>query len=130
MPTETVAVKQQAKVDGIGGVFIYANDMKALAGWYQDKLGIELAHNACDGEDNYYCVFPHDTVFAIKPAKQTLPAERNQFVVNFKVGDFAGLIDRLKSKGVAVDRTQDYDYGRFGWIKDPEGNSIEFWQSK
>lgn len=130
MPNKSGVVQQQAKVEGLGGVFIYANDPKTLAEWYQDKLGIELADGACDGEANYYCVFAHDTVFSIKQAKQPLPAGRNQFMVNFKVDDFDGLINRLKSKGVAIDRTQDHEYGRFGWIKDLEGNPIEFWQSK
>src|SRR5258708_1285549 len=104
MPTKRGAVQEQAKVEGLGGAFIYANDPKSLAEWYQGTLGIELAHNACDGEVNYYCVFAHDAVFSIKRAKQPLPVERNQFMVNFKVGDFDGFIDRLKSKGVAIDR--------------------------
>ena len=119
-----------AKVEGIGGAFIYANDPKSLAEWYRDKLGLELADGACGGDANYYCVLSHDAVFSIKQAKKKLPAERNQFMVNFKVGDFAGMLDRLKSKSVAVARTQDEDYGRFGWIEDPEGNQIEFWQAK
>lgn len=130
MSTEASVAQRQAKVEELGGVFIHANDPKSLAEWYQDKLGIELADGACDGEANYYCVFAHDAVFSIKQAKQTLPTERNQFMVNFKVGDFDGIIDRLKSKGVAIERTQDHEYGRFGWIKDLEGNPIEFWQPK
>ncbi len=30
------------KVNGIGGVFIRANDPTALAAWYRDTLGINL----------------------------------------------------------------------------------------
>lgn len=26
------------------------------------------------------------------------------------------------------ERQEDYDYGRFAWIADPEGNRIELWQ--
>lgn len=130
MSTQSTSVKEQAKVDNLGGVFIYANDPKSLAEWYRDKLGVELADGSCDGESNYYCVLAHDAVFSIKQAKPALPAGRSQFMVNFKVGDFDGIVDRLKSEGVAVERTQDHEYGRFGWIKDLEGNPIEFWQAK
>ena len=129
-----IAEAKQAKVEDVGGVFIYANDPKALAGWYKDKLGIGLVYNAQEG--NYYFVFARgnvpgaNTVFAIKPAKSSLPAERNQFMVNFRVNDFDSFIKRLTEKGVSIDRTQDYPgFGRFGWIKDLEGNPVEFWQS-
>jgi predicted enzyme related to lactoylglutathione lyase len=29
---------------------------------------------------------------------------------------------------VVEDRVEDYDYGRFGWVSDPEGNRIALWQ--
>jgi predicted enzyme related to lactoylglutathione lyase len=28
------------------------------------------------------------------------------------------------------DRVEDYDYGRFGWATDPEGNRFELWQPR
>lgn len=128
-----IAEAKQAKVEDVGGVFIFSTDPKRLAEWYQDKLGIQLVHNADEG--NYYCVFVRskvpgaNTVFAIKPAKSTVSSEKNQFMVNFRVNDFDGVIERLKSKGVSIERTQDYpSFGRFGWIKDLDGNPIEFWQ--
>ena len=31
--------------------------------------------------------------------------------------------------GVWIDpRREDYDYGRFAWIRDPDGNRIELWE--
>ena len=31
--------------------------------------------------------------------------------------------------GVEVeDKTEDHEYGRFGWARDPEGNRIELWE--
>ena len=133
---EKMVEAKKAKVEDIGGLFIYSNDPKTLADWYKDKMGIELAYNA--EEKNYYCVFVRskdnfgaNTVFAIKQAGSMLSSERNQFTVNFRVDDFDGIIERLKTKGVVIDRTQDYPgFGRFGWIKDLEGNLIEFWQPK
>jgi hypothetical protein len=32
-------------------------------------------------------------------------------------------------EGIDIDpRVEDTEYGRFGWITDPEGNRIELWQ--
>ena len=30
--------------------------------------------------------------------------------------------------GVVDDKVEDSEYGRFGWVTDPEGNRIELWQ--
>jgi hypothetical protein len=38
---------------------------------------------------------------------------------------FPGLMD----EGVTVDpKRERYDFGKFGWITDPEGNRVELWQ--
>ena len=46
---------------------------------------------------------------------------------------FSGGLDEvlaaLRAEGVAVDdRIEEYDYGRFGWLTDPEGNRLELWE--
>jgi len=33
--------------------------------------------------------------------------------------------------GVRIDpKREDYDYGKFAWIWDPEGNRVELWEPK
>jgi predicted enzyme related to lactoylglutathione lyase len=50
-------------------------------------------------------------------------------MVNFIVKDLFGLLEMLKSEGVTiVGDPMDEEYGKFGWIMDPEGNKIELWQ--
>ena len=50
-------------------------------------------------------------------------------MVNFIVADLFGLISTLKEEGVQiVGEPMDEDYGKFGWILDPEGNKIELWE--
>jgi hypothetical protein len=35
-------------------------------------------------------------------------------------------VAQLKREGVDVDpKVESYDYGKFGWIMDPEGNRVE-----
>lgn len=31
-------------------------------------------------------------------------------------------------RAAVEDRVEDYDYGRFGWVADPEGNRFELWE--
>ena len=50
-------------------------------------------------------------------------------MLNLMVDDLDQLLDRLLGEGVTVDpKREAYDFGKFGWIIDPEGNRIELWQ--
>jgi len=123
-------------VDGIGGVFIYANDAKALSNWYAHHFGMRIETYE-DGKV-YGTEFKYrrlsdssqvdSTVFSISQAKTPLPAERHECVVNYRVRDLTAFLEQLKADGVAIEKTEDYDYGRFAWIRDPEGNRIELYQ--
>jgi predicted enzyme related to lactoylglutathione lyase len=138
MPRKASGGKTQKRVsvDGIGGVFISANDAKALSNWYAQHFGLQLETY----EDNkvYGLEFKYrrlgdsskvdSTVFSIAQSKDTLPAERNQCVVNYRVTDLGAFLEQLKADGIAIDKTEDAEYGRFAWIKDPEGNKIELYQ--
>ena len=49
--------------------------------------------------------------------------------MNFRVENLEALLAVLKEEGVAiVGEKEEYDYGKFGWIMDPEGNKIELWE--
>ena len=50
-------------------------------------------------------------------------------MINFRVENLEELFAQLKREGVDVDpKVETYDYGKFGWITDPEGNRIELWK--
>jgi predicted enzyme related to lactoylglutathione lyase len=50
-------------------------------------------------------------------------------MINYRVVDLDRLLDQLRSEGVEVDeRIEEYEYGRFAWIMDREGNRIELWE--
>jgi predicted enzyme related to lactoylglutathione lyase len=49
-------------------------------------------------------------------------------VVNYRVRDLPGFLAQLKAGGIEIEKTEDFDYGRFAWIRDPEGNRIELYQ--
>ena len=52
-------------------------------------------------------------------------------MINYRVYDLNLLLEQLKREGVTVDeKREEYEYGKFGWITDPEGNRIEPWEPK
>ncbi len=53
----------------------------------------------------------------------------SKFMINYRVKDLEGLLKALKEEGVeTVGEVESFDYGKFGWILDPEGNKIELWE--
>ena len=121
------------RVIGIGGVFFKAQDPEKLRAWYQKHLGLEpdayggVVFHCPTGEidrqtaQTVWSLFPNDTKY-FDPSSAP-------FMINYRVEDLAGLLEQLRSEGVEVDeRTEAYEYGRFGWIMDPEGNRIELWE--
>jgi predicted enzyme related to lactoylglutathione lyase len=118
------------KVTGIGGVFFKGNDPNKLAAWYRDHLGVELAFdngaifkfaNETPGATTVWSIFAADTKYF---APSTKP-----FMINFRVRDLDAILAQLRGMGDAVDeKVEESEFGRFGWVMDPEGNRIELWQ--
>jgi predicted enzyme related to lactoylglutathione lyase len=117
-----------AKAVGVGGVFLKARDPKALSAWYAKHLGIADQGGGSLGFDGpesagmtVFAHFPRDTAY-FGDGEQAC-------MVNFRVDDLDGLLAQLAAAGVRIDpKQEDYGYGRFGWIWDPEGNRIELWR--
>lgn len=117
-----------AKAVGIGGVFLKASDPEKLSAWYAKHLGIpsqEGGSLAFDGPESAGM-----TVFAHFPeSTEYLGDARQRTMINFRVDDLDGLLDQLARVDVRIDPKRDeYPYGKFAWIWDPEGNRVELWQ--
>ena len=124
---------QIERVNGIGGVFFKARDPKRLRAWYHDHLGIQSEGGYADfvwrEKDNpdrlgrtVWTLFPTNTTyFGSSPAPM---------MINYRVANLERMLAQLRRAGVGVEKVVDYDYGRFGWITDPEGNRIELWEPK
>lgn len=117
------------RVTGIGGVFFKAKDPDSLRAWYRDHLGIDVqswggATFDWAGEPNgttAWTIFPATTKY--------LDPSTSPFMVNYRVADLDALLDALRQEGCAVDdKTDNSEFGKFGWVMDPEGNRIELWQ--
>jgi predicted enzyme related to lactoylglutathione lyase len=129
-------VEHRLSIDGIGGVFIYANDARALSNWYAHHFGLRLETYE-DGKV-YGLEFKYrrlsdssqveSTVFSITQSKTQLGSERREAVINYRVRDLPAFLEQLRGDGIVIEKTEEFDYGRFAWIKDPEGNRIELYQ--
>ena len=50
-------------------------------------------------------------------------------MINYRVQHLVELVEELKKNGVTiVDEIEEFDYGKFVHIMDPEGNKIELWE--
>jgi len=128
MATQT----RRPRVTGIGGIFFKAGDPKTLVRWYRRHLGIHIEDSVAlftwrsgkDGKGKGH------TVWSIFPAGTKYFGEDGaSFMINYRVRDLDRVLAALRKEGVDVDRrVEDSEYGRFGWITDPEGNRIELWE--
>jgi predicted enzyme related to lactoylglutathione lyase len=48
--------------------------------------------------------------------------------INYRVPDIERFLSQLTVAGIPIENREDYDYGRFAWIRDPENNRIELFQ--
>jgi predicted enzyme related to lactoylglutathione lyase len=65
--------------------------------------------------------FPQDTKY-FGPSAQ--PA-----MLNLRVDDLDAVLNKLRAGGAEIDPSREgYDYGRFAWFNDLEGNRVELWQ--
>lgn len=121
------------RVTGIGGVFIKAKDPKALAAWYDRHLGFSFGEHLYVNfkwvNENDPAV-PGNTVFSFfKQESNYFDPSSSPFMINLRVKDLEALLEKLKKEEVEiVGKISEEEYGKFGWIMDPEGNKIELWE--
>ena len=121
------------RVVGIGGIFFKAKDPKKLRDWYRDHLGFTVddwggvefkpsgTAESTEQEKTIWTLFPNDSKYF---APSTQP-----FMINYRVADLHALLAALRSEGCAVDdKVDESEFGKFGWVLDPEGNRIELWE--
>jgi predicted enzyme related to lactoylglutathione lyase len=118
---------------GIGGIFFKARDPERLRAWYRDHLGLPIgdwggvlfggAERSPAGRQTstVWSVFPEHTRY-FEPSTAA-------FMINYRVEDLDRVLAALRAEGCAVDdRIEVSEYGRFGWVVDPEGNRLELWE--
>ncbi len=121
------------RVTGIGGIFFQAKDAAALQAWYKRHLGIDVqawGGTAFPWTDDAGTPAGGTTVWSIGAAdSHPFAPSTSSFMVNYRVDDLAALLQALRDERCHVlEKTDDSEYGKFGWVLDPEGNKVELWQ--
>jgi predicted enzyme related to lactoylglutathione lyase len=119
-----------AKVLGVGGVFFKADDPQGLGEWYQKCLGVPVEHpygasfkpaSMPPGGLTVWAPFDSSTTY-FSPSKKEL-------MFNLVVDDLDGALRQVREGGAEViGEVEEFEYGRFGWFLDPEGNKVELWE--
>jgi predicted enzyme related to lactoylglutathione lyase len=125
-------MSQPKRVTALGGIFVKCADPAAIRNWYARHLGFntdqygttfEWRHAEAPDKKgfNVWSTFPKDT-------KYFDPSEK-EFMINLRVENLEWLLGELKLEGIEqVGEMQEYEYGKFAHIMDPEGNKIELWE--
>ena len=90
------------RVTGIGGIFFKARDAERQT---------STVWSVFAGDTNYF-----------EPSS-------SPFMVNYRVDDLDAVLALLRAEDCDVDeRVEEAEFGRFGWVVDPEGNKLELWE--
>ncbi|WP_339713477.1 VOC family protein [uncultured Kriegella sp.] len=118
------------RVTGLGGFFFKSENPNKIKEWYKNHLGLATDQYGCtfwwkDKENNdcstQWSPMEEKTAY-FKPSQKP-------FMMNFRVENLVELLDVLKKEGITiVGEIEEYEYGKFGWILDPEGNKLELWE--
>lgn len=119
-----------AKALGVGGIFFKSKDPQALLAWYQRALGVP------NESPDYATFFPNTmpagscTVFSpFKASTEYFAPSSSPFMFNLVVDDLDGALRQVLEAGAELaGEVQSFDYGRFGWFIDPDGNKVELWE--
>lgn len=120
------------KVTGIGGVFFKCKDPQNMKAWYKDHLGLDTDKYGTNFEwrqadDPSKKGFTQWSPFT--DSTQYFQPSIKDFMVNYRVENLELLVAELKAAGVTVlDAIEEFEYGKFAHILDPEGNKIELWE--
>ena len=132
-------------LDGLGGTFIISAQPQQLAEWYSRCFGFKFEQFGASHHQTFWAQDLNDpsrkvdTHFAIMAAKIPVPKrDRSEepkdmygdqpFMLNLRIRDLDGLIAHLESQGVTIIKREDEPYGRFAWVRDPDGHRVELYQ--
>jgi predicted enzyme related to lactoylglutathione lyase len=124
----------EKRVTGIGGIFFKCQDPQKIKDWYKTHLGFNVDEYGASFHwheiDKTATKVPAVTAWSPFKDDTTYFAPSNKpYMFNYRVENLAKLLEILREEGVQIiGDMEEYPYGKFGWIMDPEGNKIELWE--
>lgn len=133
--TKVLEDKQEVsgKVIGIGGIFFKSKSPAHLRKWYNENLGVKSSDlggtfvwRKHDNDNQLGYTVWH----AFNEKDQYFNLSEKDFMINYRVDDIEKLLLKLKKNGVkVVGEVEEYPYGKFAWILDPDGQKVELWEA-
>jgi catechol 2,3-dioxygenase-like lactoylglutathione lyase family enzyme len=119
-------------------VSVVVSDMKRAKEFYAEKLGLEVATDYRQNDDNWWVslTFPGggaSITLARSSTTDNEPPKPGTMSFYFSTSDIAAAHKELNKKGVKTSEIQDDLYGpgsgvKFFQLKDPDGNQLTFAQ--
>ena len=113
-------------IKGFGGIFWRTKNLDALKKWYSKVLNVEIENW------NGTIIKPdseNETIFSFFTEEDNYFPTEQQVMLNFQVYNLDETIKHLEQVGVPLAKEKENsDYGKFAWIKDPEGRLVELWE--
>ncbi|WP_043931867.1 VOC family protein [Bacillus sp. EB01] len=113
-------------IKGFGGIFWRAANLEATKKWYSDVLKVEI--NNWNGT----IIKQHtenETIFSFFAENDPYFPTEQQVMLNFEVYNIDETISHLEQIGVPLVKEKEVsEFGKFIWIKDPDGRLVELWE--
>jgi predicted enzyme related to lactoylglutathione lyase len=122
------------KVTGIGGVFFKSKNPAKSKEWYEINLGIKsdkYGHSFKWRDQEYQST---ECITQWSPMAEDTDyyhPSKSEFMINYRVDNLEALLLELKRNKVKIiGEMQEFDYGKFAWVIDPDGRKVELWEPK
>ena len=119
-----------ARALGVGSVFFKSSNPQKLAAWYKQWLSVpvDFSHSAPfkaeempKGSYTVWGPFDESTSYFDPSGKE--------YMFNLIVDNLEEALSQVSQGGAdIVGEIKEYEFGRFGWFLDPEGNKVELWE--
>ncbi|WP_313893612.1 glyoxalase [Psychrobacillus sp.] len=113
-------------IKGFGGIFWRTKNIDAVKKWYSEVLKIEI------NNWNMSVIKPqseNETIFSLFTEDDSYFPTDQQVMLNFQVHDLDETIKHFEQIGIPLAKQKEIsEFGKFVWIKDPEGRLIELWE--
>lgn len=124
-----------------GGTFLYSENPRELAEWYQMNLG--LTYEYTPDYEAYFITFKYFdenvdekentkryTCFSIMKSEKRPIYPEQLFTINFRVAELRPMIEILKQNKIDFEIPEIPGPGKYLRLKDPENNHIELWEDQ
>ena len=120
------------RVTGIGGIFFKSDNPDKMKEWYSKNMGLvtneygslfEFRDSDNPESKGYLQWSPFE-----KETKYFAPSSKD-YMINYRVVNIEAMIENMRSEGIEIiGEIEEYEYGKFAHVIDPEGNKIELWE--